>query len=203
MTLAPMFVPPAFRLDDVAACQQVLTDHPFMLLIDRGPAAELTHLPLTLVADEGEFGTLYGHVARGNQHALSIAGGHPQTVVASGPHAYISPTWYPDPAANVPTWNYVVVHAEGTPEPLADPLPVLRDLSARYESRWRPDLLAPGQLQRMAAAILAFRLPIDRLTGKAKLSQNRSAEDRAGLIAGLTLSTDSVDQTVASLMRSA
>ena len=196
-----MFIPPAFRLDDVTACQQVLTDHPFMLLIDRGPAAELTHLPLTLVADEGEFGTLYGHVARGNGHAASIAEGHAQTVVAMGPHAYISPTWYPAPERNVPTWNYVVVHADGVPEPLGDPLPVLRDLSARYEATWRPDLLAPKQLHALASAILAFRVPIRTLSGKAKLSQNRSAEDRASLAAGLAQRPDPMDQAVAALMR--
>ncbi len=196
-----MFVPPAFRLDDVTACQQVLTDHPFMLLIDRGPAAELTHLPLTLVAEEGPFGTLYGHVARANPHTGSLIAGVPQTVVASGPHAYISPTWYPDPSANVPTWNYVVVHADGTPEPLSDPLPVVRALSAQYEPSWHPDLLAPEQLRGLAAAIVAFRLPISRLTGKAKLSQNRKPADRAGLVSGLAQRPDPLDQAIAALMR--
>lgn len=127
---------------------------------------------------------LLGHLARANPQAAFQPGAEVQVTFA-GPHGYVSPGWYQAPG--VPTWNYVAVHVYGVPEILTDAQAVhdlLARLTAKYESGlanpWQPDY-DPRQLN----AIVAFRLPIARLDTKLKLSQNRSAEDRAGVIAGL------------------
>jgi transcriptional regulator len=198
-----MYTPAAFRIADPAECLGLIAAHPFVLLIDRGSLGELSHIPVSVEPSEGPFGTLYGHVARANPHAQAILAGAPQTVVASGPHAYVSPTWFGDPDATVPTWNYLAVHAHGVPEPLTDAeqtLAVLERLSVPYEPVWRPTRVEPRRMPGLLAAIIAFRLPITRMEGKAKLSQNKSAEDQAAIRAALAAVPDRDAQGVAAAM---
>ena len=154
------------------------------------PEPFVSHVPLIHVADCEPHGTLLGHFARSNPHwqnaeaAASIA-------IFHGPHAYVSPSWYAEPATAVPTWNYAVVHACGwmklTPEPAATRA-ILDAMIHRFESTrpapWQVGL-DPPRLDAMVKAIVGFRLKIKRIDAKFKLSQNRHRDDRQRVIAAL------------------
>ena len=148
-------------------------------------SASATHLPL-VVKDEGEHGLLEGHFAKANPHWQALAG-RETLVVFTGPHSYVSPTLYLE-ELSVPTWNYIAVHAYGTLS-LVDDNPgkeaLLADLIAANEpafmDRWRA---MPGGFRRtMLAGIIGFRIPIARIEGKFKLSQNRSPQERGNVYA--------------------
>jgi transcriptional regulator len=113
-------------------------------------------------------------------------------LVFHGPFGYVSPNWYTNPAASVPTWNYVAVHVHGRIERidgLQDKLAIVDALSARHEAAfarpWTSAKMDPPVLERMLGAIVGFRLIVERVDAKFKLSQNRSGDDRTGVIAGL------------------
>jgi transcriptional regulator len=138
-------------------------------------------------------------MARANPHWRAFAGpatvgdGADALVLFRGPHAYVSPAWYATEAA-VPTWNYVAVHAAGRPRLLEDPAAVralLERTVREYEApaadvaRWSTERLDSGLVTTLVAAVAAFELPIRRLEGKRKLSQNRSQADRRGVVEAL------------------
>lgn len=184
-------------MGDDATGRRLIADFPFATLVTGGTAGlHVTHLPLLL----DEAGTaLIGHVARPNPHWQAFAGGH-TVAVFHGPHAFVSRAWYADPADNVPTWNYAAVHVTGTPQ-LADAAATraaVERLSARFEGA---DLLAVREekLVRLLQGIVAFRLPIQRLEVKLKMSQNKPAE-RASVIAGLRASGRADDIATAEWM---
>ena len=172
-----MYVPKHFAGEDRAAMDAVIRDNPFGLLVgalDGSPYA--THLPFLLDGDR-----LLAHFARANPHWKSIDGKTEMLAVFSGPHAYVSPRWYEAQQA-VPTWNYAAVHVYGAPRVIDDPVAV-RDLLDRlvgeYEGdAWSLDGQEADFTDRMSRAIVAFEMPVDRIEGKFKLSQNRPAEDR-------------------------
>ena len=131
--------------------------------------------------DEGEHGLIEGHFARANPHWQSLAG-RETLVVFSGPHSYVSPTLYAEPLS-VPTWNYIAVHAYGTLELIEDDAgkdALLKGLielhEPAYAEHWRD--LPDGFRRTMLAGIIGFRIPIARIEGKFKLSQNRPEVDR-------------------------
>jgi transcriptional regulator len=206
-----MYVPKHFDAPDDAWCHALIGRESFALLVSPGAdgAPFATHLPLLLDADRGPHGTLVGHVARANPHGKLLGEGGPALAIFQGPHAYVSPGWY---AAHpsVPTWNYVAVHAYGRPALIEAPDRVkalLARLVETYETGraapWRFDSLAPDYVDGMIRGIVAFEMPIERLEGKAKLSQNRGAEDRAGAIRGLEATADPLAVATAALMREA
>ncbi|SIS16402.1 negative transcriptional regulator, PaiB family [Aquipseudomonas alcaligenes] len=206
-----MYLPSAFRQDDLAALHAQMQASPFALLTSAGAAGVLaSHLPLLLAPDEGEFGTLYGHFARANPHWRDLQGGAEALAVFSGPDAYISPGWYPAKAEHgkvVPTWNYIAVHARGPVELIEEPerlLQIVSRLSDQHESgRERPWAVsdAPREyLDAMLRAIVGFALPIRRLEGKWKLGQNRSAADQQGVRDGLAASPSPGDRELAARM---
>ena len=206
-----MYLPSAFRQDDLAELHAQMQASPFALLTSAGAAGvQASHLPLLLAPDEGEFGTLYGHFARANPHWRDLQGGAEALAVFSGPDAYISPGWYPAKAEHgkvVPTWNYIAVHARGPVELIEEPerlLQIVSRLSDQHESgRERPWAVsdAPREyLDAMLRAIVGFALPIRRLEGKWKLGQNRSAADQAGVRDGLAASTSPGDRELAARM---
>lgn len=148
-------------------------------------SAVATHLPL-VVKDEGEHGLIQGHFAWANRHWQSLAG-HETLVVFAGPHSYVSPTLYTEPLS-VPTWNYIAIHAYGSLELVEDEPgkeALLRDLIAVHEpaylEQWRT--LPDGFRRTMLTGIMGFRIPIARIEGKFKLSQNRTAEERRNVYA--------------------
>ena len=206
-----MYLPSAFRQDDLAELHAQLQASPLALLTSAGAAGvQASHLPLLLAPDEGEFGTLYGHFARANPHWRDLQGGAEALAVFSGPDAYISPGWYPAKAEHgkvVPTWNYIAVHARGPVELIEEPerlLQIVSRLSDQHESgRERPWAVsdAPREyLDSMLRAIVGFALPIRRLEGKWKLGQNRSAADQAGVRDGLASSPSPGDRELAARM---
>ncbi|GAD64029.1 FMN-binding negative transcriptional regulator [Aquipseudomonas alcaligenes] len=206
-----MYLPSAFRQDDLAELHAQLQANPFALLTSAGAAGvQASHLPLLLEPDEGEFGTLYGHFARANPHWRDLQGGAEALAVFSGPDAYISPGWYPAKAEHgkvVPTWNYIAVHARGPVELIEEPerlLQIVSRLSDQHESgRERPWAVsdAPREyIDSMLRAIVGFALPIRRLEGKWKLGQNRSAADQAGVRDGLASSPSPRDRELAARM---
>ena len=206
-----MYMPSAFRQDDLAELHAQMQASPFALLTSAGAAGvQASHLPLLLEPGEGEFGTLYGHFARANQHWRDLQDGAEALTVFSGPDAYISPGWYPAKAEHgkvVPTWNYIAVHARGPVELIEEPerlLQIVSRLSDQHESgRERPWAVSDAPrdyLDSMLRAIVGFALPIRRLEGKWKLGQNRSAADQAGVRDGLAASPSPGDRELAARM---
>ncbi len=206
-----MYLPAAFRQDDLAELHRQIADSRLATLVSHAAdGLQASHLPLLLVPEEGPFGTLYGHFARANPHGRVLAEGGSALAVFSGPDAYVSPSWYPAKAEHgkvVPTWNYIAVHAQGRAEVFDEParlLDLLARLSDRHEAgRAQPWALgdAPREyIDAMLRAIVGFALPIERLEGKWKLGQNRSAADRQGVRDGLGASTDARDRELAQRM---
>lgn len=202
-----LYLPPHFATTDRAAIARLVHDHPFAtLLTAAGQEPAVTHLPLVLVPDCEPFGTLVGHFARANPHA-GIAAGRPSIAVFHGPHAYVSPSWYTDPAASVPTWNYAVAHLHGTAEPAPDAehtQAILSLLIDRFESAraepWRP-ALAAARAAALVGAIVGFRMRVTHVDAKFKLSQNRSAEDRLRVASALATQGDADAEATARWMR--
>ena len=186
-----LYVPPHFSVHDPAAIVRLIHDYPFATLITPAlPDPLVTHVPLIHMADCEPYGTLLGHVARSNPH-WHAAEGAVSIAIFHGPHAYVSPSWYTEPAAAVPTWNYAVVHAYGTMKLASEPAETQSILDAmihRFESTraapWQVGL-DQTRLDAMVDAIVGFRLKIKRIDAKFKLSQNRPREDQARVIAAL------------------
>lgn len=184
-----MYVPKHFAVDDLSAQHDLIDACDFGVVVSHGADGLFaTHIPMMLKRSEGKFGTLYGHVARGNPHVTLF--GTQALVVFSGPHAYVSPTWYSDRTTNVPTWNYVAVHCTGTPVAIdADQLAHLSELAEKYESSradgWSTRELKPQMRETLPRGVVTFRMEIAKIEGKAKLSQNKPREERVRVIDGL------------------
>lgn len=206
-----MFRPTAFRQDDLATLHAQIDACGLALVSSSGPQGlQASHLPLLLEPGEGEFGTLYGHFARANPQWRDLAAGSEALVVFSGPDAYVHPGWYPSKAEHakvVPTWNYIAVHAWGRAEVFDDAerlLNLVSRLSQRHEAAqarpWSVDDAPADYLQAMLRAIVGFALPIRRIEGQWKLSQNRTPADRAGVREGLQASTEARERELAARM---
>ena len=203
-----MYVPRAFAVDDIKILHQQMQASPLPVLVTHASQGLLaSHVPMLLNPDEGPCGTLYGHLARANPHWQDLAQGTEALVIFAGEQAYISPTFYPGKADHgkaVPTWNYLAVHAYGMAEVFDDAerlLALVSRLSDRHEANrpapWAVSDAPADYVDSMLKAIVGFRLPITRLQGKRKLSQNRSAADIQGVREGLAASLDVRDQTLA------
>jgi transcriptional regulator len=201
-----LYLPQAFKESDREAVYALIESSGFATLIS--PDAEdpmITHLPLLLDRTRGADGTLIGHVARGNPHWRRL-GERPQALaIFHGPHAYVSPSWY-GVHPSVPTWNYAVVHAHGRARLIEDAAAlegIVRRLVETFESPrpvpWRMELPEDYQ-QGMIGGIVGFEIEITQLTGKFKLSQNRTPADRRGVMDALEAG-GAHDQEVAALMR--
>ena len=206
-----MYCPAAFRQDDLPTLHAQLRSSGLAIVTSRGAQGlQASHLPLLLAPEEGEFGTLYGHFARANPHWRDLASGAEALVVFSGADAYVHPGWYPAKAEHgkvVPTWNYIAVHARGQAEVFDEPerlLQLVSRLSDRHEQGraqpWAVEDAPRDYIDAMLRAIIGFALPIRRLEGKWKLSQNRSEADQAGVCAGLATSASPRDHELAAQM---
>lgn len=189
------YIPRHFASDDREAALALIRDYPFATLVTAaGGEPQVTHLPLFVEGD-----ALIGHFARPNPHARLIAAGT-TVAVFHGPHAYVSPRWYEEPALHVPTWNFAAVHVHGRTELLdeAETRAAVLDLTRRYEEgRWAP---LPEKVDKLIAGVVGFRMPIERIEAKFKMNQNRTAGDRAGVIANLRASGRADDRAVAEWM---
>jgi transcriptional regulator len=205
-----MYTPPAFRQDDPQALRALMAEARLATLVTATADGLLaTPLPLMLDETEGPHGVLYGHLARANRQWNTAANGEALAIFA-GPDAYVTPSWYAAKREHgkvVPTWNYAAVHAYGPVEFFEDEarlLEVVSRLTDRHEhprsAPWAvtdaPDPFIRAQLK----GIVGLRMPITRIEGKLKMSQNRSPEDRAGVADGLSKSKDPADRVVAGLI---
>ncbi|MCG8493654.1 MAG: FMN-binding negative transcriptional regulator [Sneathiellales bacterium] len=182
-----MYTPRYFEVPAQQTLLSILPEASFAVLVtpvDTG--VEITHLPLSYDPEAGEQGTIYGHMAKPNPHSKALESGV-STVIFSGPHIYVSPTDYAS-NANVPTWNYVAVHATGHAKVIGEPEKVREILEQltreNEESRsvpWTLDDYDQKKLQAMMRGIVAFEIPVEDLQAKAKLGQNKSREDRLAL----------------------
>jgi transcriptional regulator len=186
-----MYIPKFNCVEDRAALLEAMRCYSFAILFG-GAANGATHLPL-LVKDEGKHGLLEGHFARANRHWEELAG-RETLVVFPGPHAYVSPRNYVE-ELSVPTWNYIAIHAYGTLELVeseAEKQGLVEELVAQHEpayaDRWRA--MPEGYRRTMLAGIMGFRIPIARIEGKFKLSQNRKPEEQSNVRATQAAGSD-------------
>jgi transcriptional regulator len=206
-----MYTPAAFRETDLPSLHRQIDQTRLAILMTHGEQGlQASHLPLLLRPDQGAQGTLYGHLAKANLQWQNLAAGCEALVVFAGGDAYVSPSFYPGKAEHgkvVPTWNYLAVHAYGRAEVFTDAArlrQLVSELTDKHESSrsrpWSVDDAPADYIAKMLGAIVGFALPIERLEGKRKLGQNRSAEDYAGVRRGLAASADPQDREIARLM---
>ena len=182
-----------FHVEDRETLLAFFRAHPFVTI-----AAAVGGRPFTaqapVVIRELDFGevALDFHLSRGNALAPYVVQGFRAVVLAMGPDAYVSPDWYGS-EDQVPTWNYISAEAEGLVAPLSDEefVALLDDLSAQEEARllpktpWTRDKMSPGRFETMMRGVIGCRLTVERLEGTWKLSQNKTAADRAGVVKAL------------------
>ena len=197
---------------DLTRLHQHMLDTRLAVLVSQGEQGLLaTHLPVLVDTAEGDFGTVYAHLARANRQWEDLQHGGEALLVFPGADAYVSPGFYPSKAENpkvVPTWNYLAVHAYGPAEVIheAEPLlAIVSRLTDRHEQGrsepWKVTDAPADYIEGMLRAIVGIRLPIARLQGARKLSQNRSGHDIDGVREGLSASPDQRDNQLAAHMR--
>src|SRR5438034_9676651 len=199
-----MYIPKAFREDDLNTLHKLIREYSFATLITQHEGVPFaTHLPFILDAQRGQNGSLLAHMARANPQWHDFASEQEVLVIFQGPHAYVSPSWY-EVELSVPTWNYAVVHAYGIPRLLEDGEELYKLLKtlietheAQFENPW-PFQLPDDYLQKMMRGIVGFEIEITQLEGKFKLSQNRTESERENVVAALLESSDML--AVAALM---
>ena len=197
-----MYIPHWFREERLPVLHDLIRRHPFAPMItevDGAPFA--THLPFLLDPDRGAYGVLRGHMARSNPQWRGFTDGKGTLVIFQGPHAYISTAWYAEPLA-VPTWNYATAHVYGAPQCVdeAELRQILLDTVRTFETAGAAPLPA-DYFEKMMRGVVGFEVPISRIEGKFKLSQNRSDQDRHGVVKALSASAGAEDRATAECMR--
>jgi transcriptional regulator len=190
-----MYNPPAFREDRLDVLHDAIVRHPLGLLITAGKDGLAANLIPFLVTGEGPHGTLQAHMARANDQVEALRAGAEAMVVFQGPQAYVTPSWYPGKAEHgkvVPTWNYVVVQAWGRPVVIDDPAWLRRQIGALTDSRersrdeaWTVEDAPESYIDAQIRGIVGLEIPIGRIEGKWKVSQNRSEADRVKVAEGM------------------
>ena len=188
-----MYPPPYYTDHDPVFMAGVMRAHSFAALTLAGDDGLLTtHLPLIYHRHEGAKGAkgaLYGHIARKNPQADYLEGAQEAMAVFSGPHSYISASWYDKPERSVPTWNYIAVHAKGPLQAIDDSQApeLMEKLVAQYEPNndWKISQ-AQDYADKLMSAIVFFKMDIKSLTGFRKISSNKTAGERARIAEKLT-----------------
>ena len=191
-----MYIPAHFNEDRVEVLHDLIRSSGLVTLVSMTADGMIaSHAPLMLDPDAGPFGTLYGHLAKANPHARASLNSVQTLAVFQGPDGYITPSYYAAKQEHgkvVPTWNYAAIHAYGTLEVFDDParlLDIVTRLTVRHETPrttpWAVSDAPADFVKGMLRGIVGIALPIDRLEGKIKMSQNRPASDIAGVVDGL------------------
>jgi transcriptional regulator len=202
-----MYQPPLHREDRLEVQQALIEANPFGLLISTGPDGLLANgLPFTLKVGEGPCGLLKAHIARANNQWQTLDGQY-VLIVFQGPLSYVSPSFYEtkhETGKVVPTWNYAMVQARGTARVNADPRWLdtqINELTDHHEAGrahpWAVNDAPEPYIQSQLRGIVGIEIPIDRLEGKWKVSQNRPEADRRGVAHGLA----EVNPAMATLVR--
>jgi transcriptional regulator len=209
-----LYLPENFKVDDLPALHEAIRQIAFGTLVTQGSAGmEASHVPMLIDPEGGRYGTLHGHIARANPQWERITAGAEALAMFVGPQGYITPAWYATKRATgkvVPTWNYVAIHAYGRPT-FFDDSERLRTLVTRLTNTheaprsapWAVTDAPPAFIDGMLRAIVGFELPVERLEGKWKMSQNRPAEDRQGVLEGLAREGGPREAAVAETIRAA
>lgn len=205
-----MYQVDAFREDRIEVMHALMRSHRLATLVTVSDGvADADHIPLLIDPDPSPCGTLRGHVARANP-LWRHADGQEVLAIFQGPQTYVTPSWYPSKRETgkvVPTWNYAVVHAHGRLQ-VRDDRNWLRALVTRlteqqeaaFPQPWRVDDAPAEYLERMLGAIVGIEIPLTRLAGKWKVSQNRNEADRSGVAEGLSLQEDAQARAMAALV---
>jgi transcriptional regulator len=191
-----MYTPKAFEVTDLALLQSTMKQSELATLVSittQGLVA--THLPLLLDETRGEYGTLTGHVSRANAQWRETDPHAEALIIFLGLDTYVSPNWYPakqETGRVVPTWNYAAIHAYGRLtffEDVERLRIVVTELTQKHEASfpapWQVTDAPAVYIDSQLKAIVGFEFEIVRLEGKRKFNQNRSVEDRIGVIEGL------------------
>jgi len=205
-----MYIPTSFREGNRETLLAFMRANSFAIVVSQIEGVPFaSHIPVS-IEERGDAIVLTGHVAKANPHAKAFApeSDAPSLIIFAGPHAYVSPSAY-EVRESVPTWNYIAVHAVGVPRAIrfADAPDTISAMietmigqyDAAYMAQWRslPDKFRHGMMN----GIVCFEMAVAELEGKYKLSQNRSANDQASVMAMLSASDDSSAQAVGEAMR--
>ncbi|MGM3193218.1 FMN-binding negative transcriptional regulator [Dickeya dadantii subsp. dieffenbachiae] len=190
-----MHCPYVFREERQPILHALMRAHPLAMLITAGPGGLSANLVPFVLTDDGAFGTLRAHLARNNPQVAELRAVGEALVVFQGPDSYISPDWYPSKQAHgkaVPTWNYVMVQARGAPMVIDDADWLRRQIDALTHAHeherprpWQVDDAPAAFIAAQLNGIVGLEIPIATLDGKWKVSQNRTPEDRQGVVDGL------------------
>jgi len=206
-----MYIPPFNEEKVLSVLHSLIKSHPFgtWATLAHGEIV-VDHIPFVLHETRGEFGTLVGHVAKANPIWHSFATDVESAIVFRGDQAYVTPSWYPTKHKHgkaVPTWNYVAVHAYGTPKVIEDPawmLAHLNEITDIHESQqslpWKVSDAPDEFIEKLMNMIVGIEIPISKLSGKWKLGQNRPRVDQLGLVAGLMSCEDDQSHGLARLL---
>jgi transcriptional regulator len=209
-----MYVNPLHRLTNRETLFALMASHPLGAWVCHGREGLVAnHVPFLLDRSRGPLGTLIGHVSRANSVWRELASEGPSVVMFQGSQAYITPGWYQGTAEHgevVPTWNYVVAHAHGVARVVEDRawiFDMLRRLTEVHEaprpSPWSVSDAPAPFMDRMMRAIVGIEIPIDRLEGKLKASQDEAMPDRLGTVRGLREQACDTARAMATLVRDA
>lgn len=207
-----LYNPPAFKETDLPALQAQIAASGLTTLISVGAAGPIvSNLPIIYDPAAGPYGTIAGHLARGNPQWRDSDLSIPALALFMGADAYISPNWYASKREHgkvVPTWNYSMIVARGRLEIFEDAEALraqvdtlTKRFEARFEKPWEVSDAPEDFVARQIKGIVGVRLHIESIEGKAKLSQNRAATDQEGVAAALSPSERAGDREVASAMR--
>ncbi|RBP03282.1 PaiB family negative transcriptional regulator [Roseiarcus fermentans] len=207
-----MYEPPLHREDDLERQHALIRARPLGLLISHGPQGLAANAaPFLLDAAASKLGTLQTHLARANPQWRDLAAGGEALVVFQGADHYVSPSWYATKQEThkvVPTWNYVMVQARGTARVIEDDAWLGRQIAAMTASReaaretpWAVEDAPADFIALQRKAIVGIEIEIADIRGKWKTSQNRSAADRAGVVAGLEALGDEEARAMAAIVR--
>jgi transcriptional regulator len=206
-----MYTPKDFQESRPDLVHGLMAQYPLATLVAATSSGiQATHVPVVFAPADGTAGKLMGHIARANSLWRDLKAGAEVLAIFQGASHYISPNWYPAKREHgkvVPTWNYTVVHARGRIAWIQESgwlrefLETLTERHERqYESPWRVTDAPADYIEQMLAAIVGFEIAIETLTGKWKLSQNRSKADRDGVISSLSRSDDVAAREMAALV---
>ncbi len=192
-----MYIPRHNEENRVPVMHKLMVSHPLATLVTLGASGLFaSHIPMILETDGSEFGVLKGHISRANTQWKDLVPTVDALAIFAGPQHYISPNWYPGTKEHgkvVPTWNYVVVHAYGTLRVIQDEAWLLKNVEeltniheARSPAPWRVSDAPEDFIRSQLRGIVGLELPIRRLEGKWKVSQNRTEAELEGVVEGLS-----------------
>ena len=207
-----MYVPAHFKEDRVAVLHDAIRTYGFGTLVTSGEQElEASHLPLLLDPEPAPLGTVLGHLARANPQWQRVKPGIAALAIFFGPNTYITPSWYPTKQQTgkvVPTWNYLAIHAYGTLSFFDDPEELRAHVGRMTDTHETPRAApwavsdAPANFVDQSQGIVGFMLRITKLEGKWKMSQNRPAQDVAGVLEGLAHEDGESPEAIADIIAS-